>query len=48
MTMDELTRALRELSIGEERRGYGHHSSEEVAELLLEHFDIHPLDEDAA
>ena len=42
MTLDELTRALRELSIGEEKRGYGHATSEEIANLLLDHFDIEP------
>lgn len=44
MTVDELSHALRSLGIGEEKRGYGHATSEELAELLLDYFDIRPLD----
>lgn len=40
MPLEELTRTLRLLGVGEPHRGYGHHSSEEIAEILLAHFSI--------
>jgi hypothetical protein len=42
---DKLTLALRILGIGEPLRGCGHLSSLEIAERLLENFDITPKSE---
>lgn len=46
LDVDKLTLALRMLDIGEFKRGYGHASSEEIAEKLLEHFTISLKDAD--
>jgi hypothetical protein len=45
VTTEALIAFLLEHGAAEERRGYGHISADELAELLLEHFAITPRDD---